>query len=66
VLVAGEADGSDPGDALMNQNTEEEQMQDGGRGGMFRAAWRCCDWFAYGVYALSPDAGYSKCFVEAR
>jgi hypothetical protein len=33
----------------MEQNTEEEQMQDGGRGGMLRAARRRLDWFAYRV-----------------
>jgi hypothetical protein len=31
----------------MQQNTEEKQMQHCGRGGMFRAARRCYDWFAY-------------------
>jgi hypothetical protein len=31
----------------MQQNTKEEQMQYGGRGGVLRAARRCCDWFAY-------------------
>ncbi len=38
----------------MQQNTEEEQMQCGGRGGVLRAARRCCDWFAYrfDVYLL--------------
>ncbi|HTC75164.1 MAG TPA: hypothetical protein VK684_06285 [Edaphobacter sp.] len=47
MFVAGEADGGDPGGALMDQNTEEEQMQYGRRGGMLRAARRRCDWFAY-------------------
>jgi hypothetical protein len=31
----------------MQQNAEEKQMQDSGRGGVLRAARRCCDWFAY-------------------
>jgi hypothetical protein len=31
----------------MQQNTEDKQMQDGGRGRVLRAAWRCCYWFAY-------------------
>jgi hypothetical protein len=31
----------------MQQNTKEEQMQYGGRGGVLWAARRCCDWFAY-------------------
>jgi hypothetical protein len=31
----------------MQQNSEEEQMQYGGRGGMLWAARRRCDWFAY-------------------
>jgi hypothetical protein len=47
--IAGEADGGDPGGTLMQQNTEEEQMQDNGRSGVLRAARRCCDWFAYRV-----------------
>jgi hypothetical protein len=64
VLIAGETDGGDPGSALMNQGTEEEQMQDSGRGGILRAARRRCDWFAYGLYALSPDVGCLK-FCEA-
>jgi hypothetical protein len=46
VWIAGEADGSDPGGALMNQDAEEKEMQDSGRGGVFQAARRCCDWFA--------------------
>jgi hypothetical protein len=46
VWVSGEADGRDPGGALMQQNAKEKQMQDSGRGGVFRAARRCCDWFA--------------------
>jgi len=46
-LVTGEADGSDPGRTLMDQNTKKEQMQHCGRGGMLRAARRRCDWFAY-------------------
>jgi len=33
----------------MQQNAEEEQMQDSGRGGMLRAARGRCDWFAYCV-----------------
>ena len=45
--IAWEADGSDPGGALMQQNTKEEQMQYGGRGSMLRAARRYCDWIAY-------------------
>jgi hypothetical protein len=49
VWIAGESDGSDPGGALMQKNTEEEQMQYGRRGGMLRAAHGRCDWFAYGV-----------------
>jgi len=47
VWIAGEADGGDPGCALMQQNAEEEQMQGSGRGDMLRAARRRCDWFAY-------------------
>jgi hypothetical protein len=31
----------------MQQNAEEEQMQNSGRGGVLRAARRCCYWFAY-------------------
>ena len=31
----------------MQQNTEEEQMQDNGRGSVLRATRRRCDWFAY-------------------
>jgi hypothetical protein len=34
----------------MQQNDEEKQMQDSGRGGMLRAARRRFDGFAYGVY----------------
>ena len=49
MLVAGETDGGDPGRTLMQQHTEEEQMQYGGRGGMLRAARRRCDWFAYRI-----------------
>jgi hypothetical protein len=30
----------------MQQNSEQEQMQDGRRGGMLWAARRCCYWFA--------------------
>jgi hypothetical protein len=33
----------------MEQNTEEEQMQNRGRGGVLWAVRRCCDWFAYRV-----------------
>jgi hypothetical protein len=40
----------------MNENTEEEQMQCGGRGGVSRAARGRFDGFAYGIYALPPDA----------
>jgi hypothetical protein len=47
VWIPGETDGGNPGCALMQQNNEEKQMQDGGRGGMLRAARRRCDWFAY-------------------
>ena len=65
--VAGEADGSDPGGALMQQNTKEEQMQYGGRGSMLRAARRYCDWIAYrlDVCFLLMLCRRFECFVEA-
>jgi hypothetical protein len=49
----------------MQQNSEQEQMQDSRRGGMLRAARRCCYWFAYrlDVCFLFPD-GFCD-FVEA-
>ena len=47
VWIAGETDGRDPGGALMQQNAEEKQMEDGGHGSMLRTAWRCRDGFAY-------------------
>jgi hypothetical protein len=50
---------------LMQQNAEKEQMQDGGRGGMLRAARRRCDRFAYSFYALPPDVAGRFFFVEA-
>jgi hypothetical protein len=65
VLVAGEADGSDPSGVLMNQNNEEQKMQYGGRNGIPRAARGRFDGFGYSVYALPPDAGGLECFVEA-
>jgi hypothetical protein len=64
VLVAGEADGSDPGGVLMNQDTEEEQMQCGGRNGILRAARGRFDGFAYVVYMLLLILSISS-FVEA-
>jgi hypothetical protein len=44
----------------MNQDTEEDQMQCGGRNGILRAARGRSDGFAYCVYALSPDVEYFK------
>lgn len=54
--IAGEADGSDPGGTLMNQDAEEKEMQYGGGNGVPRAARGRSDGFAYGLYAFSPDA----------
>jgi hypothetical protein len=31
----------------MEQNAEEQQMQNSGRGGVLRASRGCCYWFAY-------------------
>jgi hypothetical protein len=44
---------------LVQQNAEEEQMQDGGRGSILRAARRRCDRFAYrlDVCLLLPAFG---------
>jgi len=36
----------------MQQNDEEKQMQDSGRGGMLRAARGRSDGFAYSVYVV--------------
>jgi hypothetical protein len=61
VGIAGEADGGYPGGALVQQNNEEKQMQDDGRGGVLRAAGRRCHWFAYGVdvcFLLLPAFGF--------
>jgi len=49
----------------MQQNAEEEQMQDSGRGGMLRAARRRCDWFAYRFYVCFLLLRAFGCFLEA-
>jgi hypothetical protein len=42
-------------------------MQDGGRGGMLRAARGRCDWFAYRVDVCPLlTLGFFECFVEAE
>jgi hypothetical protein len=64
MLVAGEADGSDKGGTRMDQNAEKEQMQEGRRSGVLRAADGWCNWFADGVDAYLLLAVY-LIFVEA-
>jgi hypothetical protein len=49
----------------MQQNTEEEQMQDSGRGGGLRAARRCCYWFAYRVDVCFLLLSATEFFVGA-
>jgi hypothetical protein len=49
VLVAGQADGGDPGGALMDQNAEKKQMQRNRDSRVFWVAAGCCYWFADGV-----------------
>jgi hypothetical protein len=39
-------------------------MHDSGGSGILRAARGRCDWFAYGVYALPPDAGGSRVLLK--
>jgi len=52
VWIAGEADGRDPGGALMNQDAEEKEMQYGGGNAILRVVCGRFDGFAYGLDAF--------------
>jgi hypothetical protein len=51
VFVAGEADGSDPGPALMDENPEDQEVQHTGRSSILWAVAGCCGWFEDAVDA---------------
>jgi hypothetical protein len=49
----------------MDKSAKKEQMQDGGRGGVLRAARRCCYWFAYRLDVCCLVSAGFRDFVEA-
>ena len=65
VLVAGETDWGDPRGALMDEKSEEQEMQHRGRGSILWATAECGDWFANSVDACLSVAFGFCCFVQA-
>ncbi len=60
MFAAGQADRSDPGCVLVDEDRDEEQVQKGRCGGVLWGVGWCGDWFADGFHARPPLAALQE------